>query len=134
MESAKELVSTTLGEINGMISSKTVIGEPITVEGATLVPLISATFGFGTGASSGASMVRQSAEREGAGSAGGAVVRPVAVLIIDKEGIRVEPVPGSIASALERASEVLPHTAERLAEGIEKLLEEWWQRREKKEG
>ena len=133
MEDVKELISTTLGEINEMISTKTVIGEPIAVGEVTIVPLISASFGFGVGGSSGASRLRQSAEREGAGSTGGAMVRPVAVVIMDKEGIRVEPVPGSLASALERASEVLPRTAERLAAEAEKVFEDWLMRREKRE-
>ncbi len=133
MEDVKELVGTTLGKINEMISTKTVIGEPVTVGEASIVPLVSVTFGFGVGGSSGAPLGRQSVNLEGAGSSGGAIVRPVAVLVMDKDGIRVEPIPGSLASAIERTSEVLPRTAERLAEGIEKVVEDWWQHRHEKD-
>ncbi len=33
-----------------MLNTKTVVGEPITVEGNILIPLISVGFGFGVGA------------------------------------------------------------------------------------
>ena len=39
MEIVENLVKTTLGEIEKVLSTKTVVGEPMVVEGATLVPL-----------------------------------------------------------------------------------------------
>ena len=49
MEIVENLVKTTLGEIEKVLSTRTVVGEPITIEGATLIPLISVGFGFGAG-------------------------------------------------------------------------------------
>lgn len=47
MEVVENLVKTTLGEIEKLLSTKTVVGEPITVSGTTLIPLVSLGFGFG---------------------------------------------------------------------------------------
>ena len=49
----EKLVKATLGEIEKVLSTRTVVGEPITVEGVTLIPLISVGFGFGAGGGEG---------------------------------------------------------------------------------
>jgi uncharacterized spore protein YtfJ len=125
MEAVENMVKTTLGEIEKVISTKTVVGEPITAEGKTIIPLISIGFGFGGGGGSGKGEAQRSGEGTGGGTGGGAWVRPVAVIIIDKEGARVEPVRGGISAAIEKLSEIPPRTAE-------KIMEKWQER--KKEG
>ena len=40
MVAIENLVKTTLAEIEKLLSTKTVVGEPITIEGTTIVPLI----------------------------------------------------------------------------------------------
>jgi len=62
MEVAQNLVKTTLEEIEKVLSTKTVVGEPITVEGVTLIPLISVGFGFGAGGGSGRGPSKKSEE------------------------------------------------------------------------
>ena len=128
MADVESLVKTTIGEIEKLLSTKTVVGEPITIEGNTLIPLISIGFGFGAGAGLGMGMAKQKGEGAGAGTGGGAGVKPVAVIIINKEGVRIEPIMGGMATAIERVGEAVP-----------KALEKWWERRkekkeEKKEG
>ena len=118
MEDVESLVKTTLGEIEKVLSTKTVVGEPITIEGNTLIPLISVGFGFGAGGGSGTGMAKQKGEGFGSGSGGGAGVKPVAVIIINKDGVRVEPIMGSMATAIERIGEALPKS-------MEKLMEKW---------
>ena len=53
MQDVENLVTTTLGEIEKVLSTKTVVGEPLIIEGKTVIPLISAGFGFGAGGGSG---------------------------------------------------------------------------------
>ena len=53
MEVVENLVKTTLGEIEKVLSTRTVVGEPITIQGTTLIPLISIGFGFGAGGGEG---------------------------------------------------------------------------------
>jgi len=129
MEVVENLVKATLGEIEKMLSTKTVVGEPITVEGVTLIPLISAGFGFGAGGGEGRGEARQKGEGAAGGTGGGAGVRPVAVVIIDKEGVRVESIKGGLTSAIEKIGETIPQMIEKC---IEKCAEKWGER--KKEG
>jgi len=125
MEEVDSLVKTTLGEIEKVLSTRTVVGEPITIQGATLVPLISVGFGFGAGGASGRGEAKQKGEGTGGGTGGGAWVKPIAVVIINKEGVRIETIRGGMATAIERIGETIP-------EMIEKSIEKWRER--KKEG
>ncbi|HJX68744.1 MAG TPA: GerW family sporulation protein, partial [Dehalococcoidia bacterium] len=52
----------------------------------------------------------------GSGSGGGAGVRPIAVIVIDKDGVRIEPIKGGMATAIEKLSETIPDIAAKLAE------------------
>ncbi len=121
MEVVDSLVKTTLGEIEKVLSTRTVVGEPIAVQGATLIPLISVGFGFGAGGGSGRGEAKQKGEGAGGGTGGGAWVRPVAIIIIDKEGVRIEPIRGGLSTAIERIGELIPQT-------IEKGFEKWRER------
>ena len=71
MEQVETLVKTTLGEIEKVISTKTVVGEPMVIQGVTLVPLIKAGFGFGAGAGAGKGEASQKGEGSGGGTGGG---------------------------------------------------------------
>ena len=121
MEIVESLVKTTLGEIEKVLSTKTVVGEPLTIEGVTLIPLIKAGFGFGAGGGSGKGESKQKGEGTGGGTGGGAYVRPVAIIIISKEGVKIEPVMGRVTGALEKLGETIPQ-----------IVEKWWEQR--KEG
>lgn len=116
MEVVQNLVRTTLGEMEKVLSTKTVVGEPMTIEGATLVPLISAGFGFGVGGGEGRGEAKQKGEGAGGGAGGGAWVKPIAVVIVDKEGVRIESIRGGIATAIEKMGETIPRTVEKWRE------------------
>lgn len=64
------------------ISSKTVVGDPITVGDTILLPLVDVSFGVGAGASSGNN------KNNGAGGLGGKI-SPSAVLVIKDGNIRL---------------------------------------------
>lgn len=129
MEVVENLVRTTLGEVEKVLSTKTVVGEPITAGEITLVPLISAGFGFGAGGGEGKGEAKQKGEGSGGGTGGGAFVKPVAVVIIDKQGVRIEPIMGGLATAIERLGETIPRIMEKC---IETCAARWEER--KKEG
>jgi uncharacterized spore protein YtfJ len=121
----ENLVKTTLGEIEKVLNTKTVVGEAMTFQDTTIIPLITAGFGFGAGGGEGKGEAKQKGEGSGGGTGGGAWVKPVAVVIIDKEGVRIEPIRGGIAVAIEKMSEMCPRM-------MEKVMEKWGER--KKEG
>lgn len=104
MDNIETLFNKTVEEIERMLSSKTVVGEPITVEGNTLIPLINVGFGFGVGSGQGTDPKQGSGK--GGGTGGGGGVKPVAVMIINKDGVRVEAIKSGTASVLEKAVEV----------------------------
>lgn len=98
-----------------MLNTRTVVGEPISVEGATLIPLVSIGFGFGAGGGTGKSQEKARGEGAGGGTGGAAGVRPVAMVIVDKSGVRIEPVIGGLAAAVERIGEAIPRMMEKCA-------------------
>jgi len=126
MEDIEKLVQTTLGEIEKVLNTKTVVGEPITVEGTTIIPLLSIGFGFGAGGGSGKGEGKQTSEGVGGGAtAGGAGIKPIAVLIINKDGARIEPIKGGMANVIEKLGETVPDM-------VGKFTDKWGER--KKEG
>jgi uncharacterized spore protein YtfJ len=97
---------TTLQELERMLSSKSVVGEPIKVDGATVVPLLSVGVGFGAG---GGEAQNAKAPGQGMGAGGGGGVKPVAVLVFDENGVRVESIKAAasvIAKIAESATEI----------------------------
>jgi uncharacterized spore protein YtfJ len=107
MEQLDNLFKTTLAEIERVLSTKTVVGEPFDIRGNTIVPLVSVGFGFGGGGGAGEEQKTAKAKGSGQGTGGGGGVRPVALIIVDKDGhVRVEPV-RSAASVVEKVGEAV---------------------------
>jgi uncharacterized spore protein YtfJ len=121
-EDIERLVTSTLGEIEKVLGSKTVVGEPITVGDSTLIPLISVGFGFGLGGGSGIGESKQKGEGTGGGGGAGGGVKPIAVIIVDKDGARIEPIKGGMASALEKIGATVP-------EIMAKFADKWGERK-----
>ena len=73
---------------------KTVYGDPIVVEGKTIIPVAKVAYGFGAGAGP----VRkgegedQTGGKEAGGGGGGIVARPVGVIEITKEETKFVPI------------------------------------------
>lgn len=104
MKDIEALFGKTVEEIERMLSTKTVVGEPITAEGHTLIPLVSVGFGFGVGAGEGNDPKKGTSS--GGGTGGGGGVKPVALVVIGRDGVRVEPIKGAAASVVEKIAEV----------------------------
>lgn len=106
MESFDTLLRTTLAEIEKVLTTKTVVGEPITIDGNTIVPLVSIGFGFGGGSGSGPDPKNATGQGSGAGTGGGGGIKPVAIIIVNKDGVRVEPIRAA-ASVVEKLGEAV---------------------------
>lgn len=114
MQGVEELIKTSLGEIQRVLDEKTVMGEPIVIEGSTLIPLISVGFGFSAGGVEGKGDSEKKGEGIGGGAGGGAGIKPVALIIIDKDGVvTVEPIKGGLSAALEKLGEKVPQMVEK---------------------
>lgn len=100
----EKLFGTAVNEIERMLNSKTVVGDPITIEENTLIPLVSVGFGFGVGGGEGADPKKCSGT--GGGTGGGGGIKPVALIVINKDEVRIEPIKGGTASVLEKVAEI----------------------------
>ncbi len=96
-------------EIADMISTKTVIGEHLTLEGRTIIPVTKVSFGFGSGGGEG----RRKSEEEGfgVGGGGGACIHPIGFLVVTSESVQlltfkekgvIEQVIGAIPEIMEK--------------------------------
>ena len=113
MENVESLLKTTLGEIERLLNTRTVVGEPITVDGNTVIPLVAVGFGFGAGGGTGPDPKAANGQNAGSGSGGGGGVKPVAVIVAGKEGVRVEAINKGVAPLVQAVGEVVGKIAER---------------------
>ena len=109
MEYVENLFDKAVGEIERMLNTKTVVGEPITVESNTLIPLVNLGFGFGVGGGQGTEPEKGSGQ--GGGTGGGGGVKPAALIIINEDGVRVEPIKSGTTSVLEKVAESIGKVA-----------------------
>jgi uncharacterized spore protein YtfJ len=103
MTEVEALLKATIGEMERLLATKTVIGEPITAVGKTVIPLLSVGAGFGAGAGAG-----KEDEGTSGGAGGGFGIKPVAVIIIEEESVRVEPVEKKPGSLIEQLADKIP--------------------------
>ena len=101
MDEVQALYQSSIEEMEKLLSSKSVIGEPIVVDGNTIIPILSIGFGFGAGGGTGKGKNGPGGEGSGGGTGGGGGVKPVAVIIVNKDGVKVEPI-GGPPGALEK--------------------------------
>jgi uncharacterized spore protein YtfJ len=91
-------------KLREFLTSKTVIGEPLTVGDATLIPIINVQFGLGSGGGDGTDEKGNGGVGGGAGI--GAKVSPTAIIVIRGEKIEVLPI--KKLSGLEKLIEMVP--------------------------
>ncbi len=95
-----EIIEGVVGQLRDIARTESIVGEPITVGGKTLVPIIRITVGFGAGGGEGSDDKDRGGF--GGGGGGGAKVEPAAFIVIDESGISLLPArPGTIDSLVE---------------------------------
>ncbi|NPV61379.1 MAG: sporulation protein YtfJ [Methanotrichaceae archaeon] len=117
MDTVAEIIKTITAEMQKSLSAKTVVGDPVTIEGKTIVPLVSLGMGFGAGAGSGKDAPG------GGGGGGGMGIKPVAVIVIDDRGARVETLKQPKPTLVEQLAEVVPRIAESMPTKKERQVE-----------
>lgn len=112
MDQPDNMLKTALDEIERLLTTKTVVGEPIKIGDSTIIPLVAIGFGFGGGGGAGEDPKHPGSKGAGSGAGGGAGIRPIALVVIDKDGkIRVEPVRAS-ASIVEKLGDAVVRAVE----------------------
>lgn len=97
--------------MNSLLSTKTVVGEPVYVNDTTIIPLIDVSFGMGAGSTS------SDAKKKDASCGGvGCNMDPCAVLVIRGDVVRVIPVE-SHQSAFAKLIDMVPEIMDRFKKG-----------------
>lgn len=104
-----ELIKSITEEIADMISTKTVIGDHITIDSRTIIPVTKVSFGFGSGGGEGKSKAGDGGT--GGGGGGGAVVQPIAFLVVTAEEVQLLTIKGK--GAFTQLAEVMPELMEK---------------------
>ena len=115
-------------ELSSVLSSKSVIGEPIIQDDKVLIPVTK--LGFAVGSGSGKSSGRE-AGGEGTGGGGGGGVEPIALIAVFKnipgpEGVQVIPLksPSKMPEVIEKALESFTKMQEKKNQPEEEAEEE----------
>ena len=110
--SVETLIERVMSELHRIVRTETVVGEPVKVGQVTLIPVSKISFGFGAGGGQ---------EGKGqSGTGGGAVVEPIAFLIIDNEGkVQLQPL-GDKELGLGQLINLMPDAIEKIRKFVGK--------------
>ena len=81
-----------LDDSRSRASVASVFGAPIVANGQTLIPIASAAYGFGMGAGSAAGETSEGSANAGLGGGSGYLARPIAMAVVDADGVHIEPI------------------------------------------
>ena len=103
----KNTVDSLFSGMSSFLSTRTVVGEPLTVADVTLLPLVDVSFGVGAGA------YAEGNKNKAAGGIGGKL-SPSAILVIGPNGTRIVNVKNQ--DALTKILDMVPDLADRFVE------------------
>ena len=118
MEGLTDILKTITTEMQKSLSPQTVVGNPITVEGKTIVPLMSVGMGFGAGSGTG-----KETDPSGGAGGGGLGMKPIAVVIIDPQGVRIERMKEGHDTLVNHLVETVPRFVENISRKKETRVE-----------
>lgn len=112
----KDSLNDLLKQMEGFVSTKTVVGEPMQLEDMTILPLVDVSLGVGAG----------SRDRDKYGSVGGAVgakMSPSAVLVVQDGKVRMVSIKNqdNISKAIDLVPEILDKFTGKNKEADEKI-------------
>jgi uncharacterized spore protein YtfJ len=105
MQDVEKLLRTAIEEIERVLNTKSVVGEPITVADNTIIPLVSIGFGFGAGMGMGKTPDSKKGEGAGGFTGGGGGIKPTGIIVIGKDGVRLETMKGGALALLDKVSD-----------------------------
>ena len=117
--SVTDLIKNTLKEIQNLMLTRTVVGDPITAGEHTVIPVSKVTFGFGAGGGEGTES-KQTGSGQGIG--GGWCIEPVAFVIIGKDGAKLLTL-GDKESVVGKLFDLAPKVMDTVKEMIDSKTE-----------
>ncbi len=113
------MLQDTISKIREMVDVNNVIGEPITVDGVTIIPVSKVSVGFGGGGSDFAKAPAAGELPFGGGVGGGVKVNPICFLIVKDGNVRMMPVAAPASTTADRIVEMVPDTLDKIAAFID---------------
>ncbi len=113
------MLDKTMQKIKEMVDINTIIGEPIVVENATIIPISKVSYGFASGGGEYPDKKEKEAPLFGGGSGAGVTISPVAFLTVIEGKVnilRVEPSNNS----LDRVIDMIPGAVEKIGATFKK--------------
>ncbi len=111
-----ELIKNTLNEIQELMSSKTIVGDPIQAGEHIIIPVSKVTFGFGGGGGEGSDKKNKGF---GQGVGGGWSIEPVAFVVVGKDGAKLMTI-GDRESIAGKLMDLAPKVMESVKDMIDK--------------
>ena len=115
------MLENTIAKIREMVDANSVVGEPITLDGITIIPISKVSVGFGGGGSDFSHKTPTSAELPfGGGVGGGVKVSPIAFLVVKDGNVRMLPVASAPNTTSERIVEMVPDLLDKISAFLDK--------------
>ena len=113
------MLQDTISKIREMVDVNNVIGEPITVDGVTIIPVSKVSVGFGGGGSDFSKAPASGELPFGGGVGGGVKVNPICFLIVQGGNVRMMPVAAPASTTADRIVEMVPDTLDKISAFID---------------
>ena len=118
------MLENTIAKIKEMISVNDVIGDPITVDGVTIIPISKVSVGLGGG---GSDFVSKNVNKQdnpfGGGIGAGVKVTPLAFIIVRGDSVRMLPVAAPANTTADRVIEMVPDVLDKISAFIDSRTE-----------
>ena len=111
--SIEGILGVSMEKIREMVDVNTIIGDAITSpDGTTIIPVSKVSFGFASG---GSDLPAQAAEKFAGGAGAGVTVKPVAFIVITRDGdVKLMELGNSKPSAIEGVIDAIPNVVEKI--------------------
>lgn len=105
--SVENIIKEVTSELERMVNTKTVIGEPVEAAGKTIIPVIKVSFGFGSGGGEGKGDKGETGF--GGGGGAGAKIEPIAFIVVSEDEARLLTISGktNFGKIIESVPEVI---------------------------
>ena len=120
-QSAAGILETTIEKVKNLVSVSTIIGDPMQIEGMTIIPVSKVTYGFASGGSDFPSKTNQ--EIFGGGGGAGVTITPVAFLVISDGEVTIKHIT-AFDNAAERVVNLVPEMFDKVTSVVNKAKKE----------
>ena len=120
-QSAAGILETTIEKVKNLVSVSTIIGDPMQLEGMTIIPVSKVTYGFASGGSDFPSKSNQ--EIFGGGGGAGVTITPVAFLVIADGEVTIKHIT-AFDNAAERVVNLVPEMFDKVTSVVNKAKKE----------